>query len=564
MISLKHARIGTLGTAFSGLLVIVTAVVLISSFITYKNAEKLGSTWSEFESGPAAKTAILGEIRDAIGYGGAIHQFKNFILRQDRPRIVKIQAAIMKVVTSTIAYNAIPGTQAERDAIATIQGTFLEYRAAIGAAERLAADGATAREIDRAVKISDGPAIAAIATLETELLIARQSSAATVDEAVTATERTVMLSGALVSSLLLLVIVGFIWLNRFKIVRSLTELGQTMVELSNGDNTVTVAGLDRRDEIGSMAQAVEVFKKNAIEREQLEAAQETERAAKEERVRRVDQLAQDFETASSAVLSEVTAAAEQVKSSATAMSATADQTNQQSTAVAAASEEASSNVQTVASASEELASSISEISRQVEQSTKMATKAVAEAESANKTVQGLADAATSIGDVVDLINNIAAQTNLLALNATIEAARAGEAGKGFAVVASEVKSLASQTAKATEEISSQIASIQQESSGTVEAINGIRKVISEVNEIAGTIAAAVEEQGAATQEIARNVQQAAAGTQEVSSNITGVTQAAGETGQAAAQVLELSNGLTEQSKQLRGDVEKFLADLKSA
>ncbi len=348
------------------------------------------------------------------------------------------------------------------------------------------------------------------------------------------------------------------------IVGPISSLTHAMGGLAEGDLTTDVQGSERGDEIGAMAKAVQVFKDNAVAAKKLAAEQEGERAAKEARVRRVDQLARDFETASSAVLGEVTAAAEQVKSSATAMSATADQTNQQSTAVAAASEEASGNVQTVASASEELASSIAEISRQVEQSTKMATKAVTEAEAANTTVQGLATSAGSIGDVVELINNIAAQTNLLALNATIEAARAGEAGKGFAVVASEVKSLASQTAKATEEISSQIVAIQKESSGTVEAINGIRQVISEVNEIAGTIAAAVEEQGAATQEIARNVQQAAAGTQEVSSNITGVTQAAGETGQAAAQVLELSNSLTEQADQLRGNVEKFLADLKSA
>ena len=173
------------------------------------------------------------------------------------------------------------------------------------------------------------------------------------------------------------------------------------------------------------------------------------------------------------------------------------------------------------------------------------------------TAQGLSDAASAIGDVVDLINNIASQTNLLALNATIEAARAGEAGKGFAVVASEVKSLASQTASATEEISSQIASIQEESKSAVEAIDGIRQVISEVGEIAGAIASAVEAQGAATQEIARNVQQAAAGTQEASSTVTGVTQAAGETGQAATQVLGISNTLAEKADILRGDIENF-------
>ena len=111
--------------------------------------------------------------------------------------------------------------------------------------------------------------------------------------------------------------------------------------------------------------------------------------------------------------------------------------------------------------------------------------------------------------MVELINTIAGQTNLLALNATIEAARAGEAGRGFAVVASEVKTLAQQTAKATGEIGEQVAGIQAATQGSVTAIKDILGAIERLSEISSTIAAAVEEQGAATQEISRNVQQGA-------------------------------------------------------
>ena len=224
-------------------------------------------------------------------------------------------------------------------------------------------------------------------------------------------------------------------------------------------------------------------------------------------------------------------------SSAEAMTSTAEEASRQSTAVAAASEQASTNVQTVAAASEELSASIVEISRQVAQSASIAGRAVDEAAATNKSVQGLAEAAQKIGDVVKLINDIAGQTNLLALNATIEAARAGEAGKGFAVVASEVKSLANQTAKATEDIASQVDAIQSATNTPSRRSRASAKTIGEINEIATTIASAVEEQGAATKEISRNVQQAAPGTNDVSSNIAGVTQAAGETGQSAGQVL---------------------------
>jgi methyl-accepting chemotaxis protein len=188
---------------------------------------------------------------------------------------------------------------------------------------------------------------------------------------------------------------------------------------------------------------------------------------------------------------------------------------------------------------------------------------VKDANETDEKVQGLAKAAEKIGEVVALITDIAEQTNLLALNATIEAARAGDAGKGFAVVASEVKNLATQTARATDEISAQINGIQLATRDSVIAIQSIGKTINEIDEIGTAIATAIEEQGAATQEIARNVEQAADGTARVSSNIDGVTQAAGETGAAADKIQHSASELTRQSDVLRGEVDKFLGQIRA-
>jgi len=218
----------------------------------------------------------------------------------------------------------------------------------------------------------------------------------------------------------------------------------------------------------------------------------------------------------------------------------------------------------LAAAVEELNASIGEIAQQVNQSAKIAGAAVDQANSANSEVQGLALAAQKIGDVVKLISEIAAQTNLLALNATIEAARAGEAGRGFAVVASEVKALASQTSKATDEISAQIGAIQGATQSSVEAIQGITTTIGRVNEIASAIAAAVEEQGAATREIARNVAEAARGTGEVSENISGVNEAARETGVSATRVVDSAAALSRNGETLKVQVDSFLREVRAA
>ena len=374
-----------------------------------------------------------------------------------------------------------------------------------------------------------------------------------------------MIQAAAVFGISLLVALFGFWIAIGRIVSPLASLTQSMTRLAAGDLDTQIEGSARKDEIGAMARAVEVFKQNAIERERLqEAARDQELKASAEKRQIMAELAQSFEEKVGGLVRSLSSAATEMEATAQSMTETASHTNRQAMNVAGAAEQTAANVQTAAAAAEQLASSAKEIGTRVSASADMTRKAVDDVRRTDETVQMLAASSQKIGEVVQLISNIAAQTNLLALNATIEAARAGEAGRGFAVVANEVKSLAGLTSKATDDITAQILETQRVTEEAVRAIKSIGETVQAVYGIAVEVAAASEEQQSATGEISRNVHEAARGAQAVTANIGDVNRGAEGTGLAAGDVLSAAQELARHSSDLSREVSDFLSDLQAA
>jgi methyl-accepting chemotaxis protein len=370
--------------------------------------------------------------------------------------------------------------------------------------------------------------------------------------------------GAIGAGIMLLMLL-LSWLISRDVLGALDRQRTRMQRIATGSLDQPVEETERGDEIGRMAETLEILRQTALTARTLEAEQiAAKQRGENEKRDALIALADRFDTSVGRLVGMMASGSTELETTAKSMTGTAERTNQQATVVSSAAAEASARVQTVATAAEELSSSISEISRQVAQSADIAARAVDSARRTDTIVRALSAGAQQIEHVAELISSIAGQTNLLALNATIEAARAGEAGRGFAVVAAEVKSLASQTAEATKEIGTRITQIQSATKEAVEAIQGITATIEEVSAIATTIGSAIEEQGAATAEIARNVTQTAQATQEVTTNIGGVSAAANETGGAAGHVLSAASNLSKHAEQLSGEVNVFLAGVRAA
>jgi methyl-accepting chemotaxis protein len=477
---------------------------------------------------------------------------KDFMLRRDQKYVAELKKAAAEF-TKAIELVAVPAAVMD-DIMVKLAKYQSEFAAWAEAAQQSAALDASMMKTFRALEPTMVEVRGAVESLYKQA-----------DAAETATREAVRrwMMIAFAATVVVLAAVGF-QLGR-SISKALAAMVAAMTRLAGGELSISVPGIGRKDEIGEMAGAVEVFRVNMAEAERLRAEQaEADARGREQRKADMQRLAESFEGAVGEIIETVSSAATELEASSNTLTQAAERGNGLATAVAAASEQASANVQSVSSASEEMTSSISEISRQVQESARVADVAVGQAQRTNARVAELTTAASRIGDVVELINTIAAQTNLLALNATIEAARAGEAGKGFAVVATEVKALAEQTAKATGEISQHIDAIQSATQDSVGAIREIGDTIAKMSEISSTIAAAVEEQGAATQEISRNIQHAARGTSEVSANTGDVQRGAGETGAASAQVHAAAQSLSRESTRLKSEVARFLDSVRAA
>jgi methyl-accepting chemotaxis protein len=360
------------------------------------------------------------------------------------------------------------------------------------------------------------------------------------------------------------IIVGLGAILAFVLTRSivvpLTRLASCTQRVAAGDFDQVPPELGRRDEIGAMANAIEIFRDNGKQMLLLQADQKQRDAllASERKLTR-ENLAEEIRSVLVNLAEELARTSQQIERSAQSMTDASSQAGEQAGVLADAAELALERIEAVSAATNQLSSAAEQIGQHVAESSQIAGQASSEAQRTDMTVQKLSQVAGGITEVVDLISTIAGQTNLLALNATIEAARAGEAGKGFAVVAHEVKQLASQTAHATTEIDGQIQAIQSEAGRAVSAIVTVVEVINRMDQLSTSVAGSVQQQHSATRDIASDLTQVATGARDMASAVGNLTRAANIAGTEALSVLKAAGTMSKEAKDLRREIDTLVA-----
>lgn len=368
------------------------------------------------------------------------------------------------------------------------------------------------------------------------------------------------------------------------ITRPIMSITGSMRTLANGDVAVQIDGLMRKDEVGDMAAAVQVFKESAIEMERLYAQQESEalalqqakdaRLAQEEAARQREialaakadkdrkeamlELADTFERAVRAELNGVVDAAAGIQETARKLSLVAESSRSQADTAVKAIHNANQNVGAVASSTHLINNNLELVAGSVNRGAKAAEQAVECSKRTDAIVRALKGDAQAIGQIVDIIDQIAGKTNMLALNATIEATRAGEAGRGFAVVASEVRELARQTADATREIGARVSSVQSISSEATGAIDEIRTMVQALDEIVRQVSTSIAEQNGAVRSINDNTRSTAAATDEIVAIIDQLQCGIVSTVDAATVGRSASEQMAERADALQVEVKRFL------
>ncbi len=428
----------------------------------------------------ALRQDLLGELESNLGYGGAIHDFKNYVLRGQKKYIERFREKSMAVLSAIETLRKQSITPEEVGHLAAIEGVLRNYMGHGEKIQQLIEVGKMPDEIDTIVKVDDKPALDAIAALQKRHADERDARQSELSEHLISLQQVAFVA-AVASPAALLLLTGVMVIALFRIRRVIGGEPQVVEQVTRrvAEGELSIADEFRDQQTSGILDSTlksVASTANVVHRTRDIAT--TVDASVDGILKKVDDLRTRFVSQQG-----------NIKNTARTMWQMTEITHKN----AASAERAN-----------QLASEATQSSLQGSEVVKRAICAMDQINSASE----------RIADIITVIDEIAFQTNLLALNAAVEAARAGDHGKGFAVVAAEVRNLAQRSATAAKEIEGLIAdSTSKVDDGTVlvnaagEALKEIFDSVEKVNEVVAEMALSNKQQASGIDDVNNAISQ---------------------------------------------------------
>ncbi len=524
--------------ALNGVIVLLGLGILLFVYLTLQPVK---NDFSQYRERVAQRESLLMSLRASFGYGGGIHNFKNYVLRGEEKYADRTAQNHRTVKTLLQRYRDLPDlSEDERSALGKIERVFQAYYEKIPLIRRMHKEGTSAQAIDKVIKIDDSPALAGFETLEKYYQGMTEQAVSSLDQDIDHA-LTWLLWVVLLGTLFMSIVIQ---LARVTVIRPINSAVESMRRIAQDDG-----GLNSRLQPSSHTE---------LNRFSEEFNRFVGRVA--DLVSKVAETATGMEKAAEEVVAMARMAdegAEKQKLEISQISEAVTGLNESSAQVASGAEEAADSTQSADGLAQEGGKVIHNAIELVE-------SLASGVNDGTEVIRELQQESQNIGTVLDVIRGIAEQTNLLALNAAIEAARAGEQGRGFAVVADEVRSLASRTQASTEEIQEMVGRLQNRSRDAMTVMEHAQSQARKSAEQAGLagsslreITLAVAEISGRSSDIAIAARNQSGISETIAANIRQIADAAVGTSEMASRTSQVASGIVEQGKELRQQVGRF-------
>ena len=523
-------------------LIAAGVVVGAASISTIQEVNNARAAWDAFDNGAGRKIDYLSDLRDAIGFGGLIHNYKNAILHKDRQAVDVVRKKIAAAMKAIAAYRTVGINAEEAAALTALEKLIKEYDAKVPTLDDMVQGNLPIEQIDRAVTVVDLSGIDALDVLDKELHDAEIDARGKVHEAVASSQHYTYLTLFTIAVLILSLIVLFLWFTQSRLIRPIYALMDFVNRIGNGDLTRQMLNVSD-DEVGALGARLNemVASLKDITVQTREAVNNLNAAAAETLASTKQQAASVAEQF--AALQETTATVDEISQSGEQMSSRARD-------IAGQAEKASERSKDGLRSMDDLSKVMDAIEEQ--------TEAVAEH------IVALSEKTQAIGDIIASVNDIAERSQLLALNASIEAAAAGEHGRSFSVVAEEIKTLADQAKAATTQVSSILSDIQKGINSSVmsteESVKRVANGRNQAENTLGTIgdlAVTIENSVQAFEQVVASTNQQRVGLEQVAQALAQIRTGSEQTAAGTRQIEQAVSNLNALGSQLDHTMERY-------